>query len=193
MKRKVQGIGINDADYVVQPTVNGKQVMCKYYMTWQAMLNRCYSVKYNESHPTYVDCTVSPIWHSFKVFKMWMEKQEWEGNQLDKDLLVQGNKVYAPNSCMFIPQVINKFVTDSGATRGEWPIGVHFQKASNKFQASCNNPLTGKQEHLGFHDCPNKTHTAWLKRKKELQIELADTITDKRIKMALLTYNFGEK
>ena len=192
MKRRklIQGVGINDGGYNVNPTINGKQGMCKYYRVWKGMFERCYSAKFHEKYPTYIGCSVDPRWHSFKVFKRWMEKHDWEGMHLDKDLLHQGNKLYCPDTCMFVPAVVNTFVIDSGASRGEWPIGVCFHKRANKFKAECRNPFTGDREYLGLHDGPNKAHQVWLKRKKELQVELAETITDNSIKAALLNYKF---
>ncbi len=38
-------IGINDADYVINPTISGKQVICKIYLIWVTMINQCYNDK----------------------------------------------------------------------------------------------------------------------------------------------------
>ena len=51
------------------------------------------------------------------MFKDWMENQDWEGNQLDKDLLFEGNKVYGPKTCVFVTRMVNNFTLDSGAAR----------------------------------------------------------------------------
>ena len=109
-KRLVYGVGINDADYVVQKWetigyVNGKQKqkliwICPYYSAWKSMLKRCYSSKYQDKRPTYKGCSVSDEWLTFSVFKVWMEKQDWEGKQLDKDLLFEGNKIYSADTCV---------------------------------------------------------------------------------------------
>lgn len=191
MKKLLEGVGINDSDYHVYRTVNGKQVKCKYYQTWKDMLMRCYSSEYHAKYPTYVGCTVVDEWLSFMNFRDWMMKQDWRDKQLDKDFLFQDNKVYGPSTCIFVDQAVNKFITDSGAKRGEWPIGVCFNKRDRKFVAQCRNPFTNKKEYLGYHDCQHKAHQVWLKRKKELQVQLADTITDVRIKTALLRYEFN--
>lgn len=117
----VCGVGINDADYVTQKwehhgyDANGKQIQtlvwkCPFYNAWVNMLSRAYSVKTLKRQPTYEGTTVCKEWHTFSVFRTWMEKQEWEGNQLDKDLLVQGNKEYNPETCCFLPQTINNFI-----------------------------------------------------------------------------------
>lgn len=181
----VFGIGINDADYVVCPIVNGKAVWCRFYRTWVNMLKRCYSEKYQARQPTYIGCSVCDEWLTFSNFKKWMEKQDWEGNQLDKDLLTNGNKVYSPETCVFVDKVTNLFTTDHGAARGEWPIGVYFNKRGGKFQAYCNNPFIKKREHLGFFACPNQAHLTWKKRKHELACQLADLQTDERVAKAL--------
>lgn len=190
MKNLVCGVGTNDADYLVQPKVNGKQVVCPYYRTWTNMLRRAYSTNCHKKQPTYIGCSVCTEWHSFMAFRAWMMNQNWRGMQLDKDFLNQGNKVYGPKFCMFIPSVVNKFITDSGCSRGEWPIGVYFNKPSRKFLAKCRSPFTDKQVHLGYFANPEEAYQAWLERKKELQIELAESVTDEMIKKALLAYEF---
>lgn len=195
-KKLVYGIGINDADYVVQKFetigyINGKQKQkrvwrCPYYKTWANMLERCYSAGYQERHPTYRGCTVSKEWHTFSNFRAWMEEQDWEGKQLDKDLLIEGNKTYSSDTCVFVTQAVNKFTADSGAARGEWLIGVYWDKEKGKFKTQCSNPFTKKREHLGLFTSEQEAHEAWLKRKLELAHELASIQTDPRVAKALI-------
>lgn len=183
--RLVYGIGINDSDYVVQPTVNGKQVICPLYRAWHSMLVRCYSSKCQAARPTYIGCSVAPEWLSFMAFRAWMIKQDWQDRDLDKDLLFPGNKVYGPNTCVFISHRLNTFTTDRAAARGEWPLGVNWHKATGKFVAQCCNPFTGKQESCGYFTCPAEAHEAWRKRKHEHALALAAEQTDPRLAAAL--------
>lgn len=195
-KKLVYGVGIDDADYVVEKRetigyVNGKQKQkrvwfCPYYRTWANMLRRCYSAKLHECRPAYKSCTVSEEWFTFSNFKAWMEKQDWEGMQLDKDLLFVGNKVYSPNTCVFVTPMVNTFTVDCGAARGEWQIGASWDKEKAKFRSQCNNPFTKKVEYLGHFDYEQEAHQAWLKRKLELAHELAAIQTDPRVAKALV-------
>jgi hypothetical protein len=194
-KKLVYGVGINDADYVTRKwetiEVNGKQKqklvwICPYYSVWTHMLERCYSSKRQETHPTYKGCSVSEEWLTFSNFKRWMESQDFEGKQLDKDLLFEGNKVYSKETCVFVTRVVNMFTVDRSNDRGEWSIGVYWNKASEKFRAMCRNPLTKKQEHLGLFTCELEAHQAWLKRKLELATLLAAEQTDSRVARALI-------
>lgn len=194
-KKLVCGVGINDADYVVKKfeitDVGGKRKQkrvwrCAYYQTWKDMLVRCYDAKYQERHPTYTGCTVATEWHTFSNFRAWMEKQDWEGLQLDKDLLIKGNKVYSAETCVFVSQTVNKFANDHGASRGEWLIGVNWHKQAGKFRAQCRIPFSGEREHLGLFTCEVEAHEAWLKRKLELAHELAVEQTDERVAKALV-------
>lgn len=184
-KKLVYGVGVNDADYAVQPVVNGRQVMCPFYRAWSNMLERCYSEKYQARQPTYIGCAVYDEWLTFSSFKAWMEKQDWKGKELDKDLLVRGNKVYSPETCVFVDKLTNNFTLDSGATRGEWPIGVYFHNRNGKFQARCRSPFSGKWEHVGCFTCPEQGYRAWKRRKHELACQLADSQKDSRVAEAL--------
>lgn len=185
-RRLAFGVGVNDADYNVFRTENGKIVWrCPLHTVWYSMLSRCYSETRKKIQPTYRDVTVCKEWHSFTRFRAWMEAQDWEGKQLDKDILVLGNRVYSSTTCVFVDGAVNKFLTDCAAARGEWPIGVWWSEEKQKFQSYCNNPFTKKREYLGYFHCPNQAHDAWRKRKHQLACQLADLQTDQRVAEAL--------
>ena len=192
----VRGVGVNNADYVVEKSetigyVDGKRKrkqvwVCAYYQTWKSMIDRCYSAKCQERNPTYKGCSVSEEWLTFSNFKSWMMDQDWEGKHLDKDLLVEGNKIYGPETCVFVSPAVNLFTTDRGNDGGKWLIGVCWDKGKKKFRAQCKNQFTGKQEHLGYFTSEQEAHEAWLKRKLELAHELAAIQTDERVAKALI-------
>ena len=184
----VQGVGVNDVNYHVHRRENGKIVWtCPYYRTWVSMLTRAYSDKLKQRCPTYGGVTVCEEWHSLIRFRAWMVEQDWNGKQLDKDILFQGNRVYSPDTCVFVDRAVNTFLTDHAAARGEWPLGVSWHKLTEKFTSSCSNPFTKKLEYLGSFTCPQEAHQAWKKRKHELACQLADLQTDQRVAEALRT------
>lgn len=185
------GIGINDADYHVHKTIgiNGKRKIvwvCPFYTIWHSMLVRCYDLKFQERNPTYQQCSCAPEWLLFSEFKAWMEQQDWQGNQLDKDLLVRGNKVYGPETCIFVSPKINGFLTERLALRGDYPIGVHFEKKRNRYKANCWSVELNKNKSLGYYKTPEEAHKAWLAFKLEQAKILAAMQTDERVASALL-------
>ncbi|HZK25003.1 MAG TPA: hypothetical protein VFC74_06415 [Oscillospiraceae bacterium] len=195
-KKLVYGVGNNDADYAVVKfetidCADGKRKQkqvwtCPYYKVWRDMIKRCYSAKFQESRPTYIGCTVSDKWLTFSNFTGWMKNQDFEGKQLDKDLLFEGNKVYSPETCVFVTGAVNSFTTDSGAARGDCLIGADWYKQTGKFRSKCSNPFTKKPEHLGYFTSEQEAHEAWAKRKLELAHELAAIQTDQRVAKALI-------
>lgn len=185
-RKLVHGIGINDADY----SVTGKdRKQCRFYARWRGMLNRCYNHKMLKEHPTYADCFVCAEWVYFSKFKAWMEQQDWEGKDLDKDILVVGNKEYGPNTCVFVDRKVNAFITDCSASRGIWPIGVVFdEKVEGKpYRSICSSVVTGKQKELGLYATPEEAHSAWISFKLEQAYILAAQQTDKRVAEALIS------
>lgn len=186
MKSLVCGIGFNDADYPVAPVINGKQVPCPFYRAWGSMLNRCYGHKYKSRNKTYSECVVCDEWLTFSNFKLWMKTQDWQGNQLDKDILISGNKVYSPETCVFVDSITNSFTSDHSASCKGLPIGVTFNKRMMKFQAQCSNPFTKKRGHVGYFDCPQKAHQAWLSVKSVFACKIASMQMDERVASALI-------
>lgn len=183
MKGIVCGVGVNDACYPVQVEVNGRQVICHFYSKWKNMIKRCYDKKFIERNPTYDGCTVCDEWLKFSNFKAWMEKQDWQGKQLDKDLIKRGNKIYHPDFCVFVSSIVNSFSTDSARNRGDLPIGVTASRTS--FVAMCSNPITKSREYLGTYQSKELAHSAWLDKKREIANYLADHEKDERVSKSL--------
>jgi NTP pyrophosphatase (non-canonical NTP hydrolase) len=93
------------------------------YNAWLHMLERCYSTEYHETKPTYSDCSVCPSWHNFQNFSEWYVTYEIKDFHLDKDIKVKGNRVYSPETCLFVSSTANtqaahqkvyKFVSPEG-------------------------------------------------------------------------------
>jgi len=185
-KKLVIGVGINDSETPVLRAQNGKAVwLCQFYLSWRRMLERCYSSEYLLKKPTYSGCSVAPEWLTFSVFREWMQRHDWEGKHLDKDIIFPGNKVYSPETCVFVSPALNAFLNENGRSRGQWPLGVYWHKQLSKFTAQCSNPFTGKKEYLGMFICPNEAHEEWRKRKREHANRYADMQTDARIARGL--------
>ncbi len=183
-KRKgfVYGVGVNDADYRISKceVVNGKskQVwICPFYMYWLNMLKRCYSIAHQKARPTYIGCSVINDWLLFSNFKSWMQTQDWEGKQLDKDVLVRGNKEYGSDTCVFLDNRTNSFVNEKANSGDVLPIGVHC-KADGKFKAQGKCVSTGNK-YLGTYFTAEEAHQAWLKFKLEQAYILADRYADR--------------
>ena len=130
----VYGVGVLGTKYPSK--VNGR--VTKEYDLWQSMLERCYSTTLKKKRPTYEGCECSDNFKSYEYFYEWCNRQIGfgvEGFELDKDLLIKGNKVYSEDSCIFIPHEINSVLTKSTASRGKYPIGVHWSKRDKAFVA----------------------------------------------------------
>ena len=170
-KRLVKGVGINDALYCTKLRIDGKPVMCQAYSAWKEMLKRAYSEKYQEKQPTYKGVVVCDEWHRFSTFRIWWIQNYVDGWHIDKDIL-SDSREYSPETSLFVPAWLNVFTIDSGASRGEHPIGVTFHKDTGRFQAQCRNAVSNKNQYLGLFKTPEAAHAAWLKRKLELALEL---------------------
>ena len=195
MNKLVWGVGVNDLPYRTQVKEwvtkdGGKRVRklvfrCPYYTAWKNMLERCYSEKHLESHPTYIGTTVCSEWLYASEFKKWMDQQDWQGKSLDKDIIAPGNKLYSPETCAFVLKATNTFVTACDASRGAFPIGVDLHKHTGKYRALCRNPFSSEREHLGYFSTPEEAHEAWRKYKHELAQLVAATESDIRVVEAL--------
>ena len=182
----VLGVGVNDRKYPM--AVSRKHI--KEYAIWYGFLLRCYSPRVQGKQPTYVGCSTSENFKSYSYFYRWCQNQVgfgFQGFQLDKDLLIKGNKVYSEDNCLFLPQELNKLLISSRACRGSLPIGVCISQ--NRFLAQYS--IDSVSKHIGLFDTPEEAHNAYKKAKEshiKLQAEKWKDQIDIRAYEALMRY-----
>ena len=185
----VYGVGISGAKY----SISEGGVITKEYTLWCGMLKRCYSDTYQKKYPTYIGCKMSDKFKSYEYFYEWCHKQIGfgvKGWQLDKYLLVKGNKVYSESTCVFIPKEINQLLTKRASSRGEYLIGVCWDKRHKAFKAQVGKNK-GKRENLGYFNTELEAFNAYKKAKESFikeQAEKWQSQIDPRAYNALMNY-----
>ena len=114
----------------------------KLYNTWQHMLRRCYDPYTLNNDMSYIDCFVDERFHNLQDFGEWFEENYYEVNDemmcLDKDILYKNNKIYSPETCIFVPERINKLFIRNISQRKDLPMGIQYRDDRNKYVARCN-------------------------------------------------------
>lgn len=162
-QKPIYGVAINDADYITQ----SRKGSCPIYMRWKYMLDRCYSPKessFGKSFP-------ADEWLRFSGFRKWMTAQIWNGLELDKDILIPGNRIYSSETCCFVPQYLNNLLNCAKPrANSDYLIGTRIGRRG-KYEAKCS---AGGPEtiNLGSFDSMELAHKAW-QEQKIIQIELS--------------------
>lgn len=164
----VYGVGINDSTTPVRETttVNGKTVEvwgCPFYKTWVQMLYRCYSEAYRRKYKYRYYPTVCEEWLTFSNFKTWMMEQDYVGKQLDKDILVPGNKEYGPDKCVFVSQELNKFFNMHGNRERKTLPGAYPHQRGHRVTSQIT--INGEKKVLGQFDTELDAHLRWIEEK----------------------------
>jgi len=133
----------------------------KPYSAWVNMLKRCYDKELHSKHPTYKDCSVCEEWHNFQMFAEWFELNYIEGYHLDKDIKIDGNKVYSPSSCLFVSQSENAIKANAKHFNFTTPDGYEIDVYNLSEFCRKNNLTQGEMSnvHLGKSDI----HKGWTK------------------------------
>ena len=83
-----------------------KEAVGEPYSVWNNMIERCYSGKYKN----YSDVEVCEQWKDYTKFKSWVKTTQ-RGNRfgwaIDKDLMNGEQRIYSPETCVFLPAEIN--------------------------------------------------------------------------------------
>ena len=132
----VQGKGfIGEGKYGISTEIH----TIKVYKIWESMLDRCYGRTASKNNPSYKECEVDNRWYNYQSFGHWIEDNGYsiKGQKmcLDKDILLKNNKKYGPDTCCIVPNEINVMLTNSKIKRGNYPIGVHYEKNTGKYRA----------------------------------------------------------
>lgn len=160
LKPVVYGLGFyGDGSFT---TSLDKAITAKALETWHSMFKRCYSEAVHIKHKPYSTCYVNPIWYDFQNFAKFyvlnpFRKAGWE---LDKDILVKGNKEYGPDKCTFVPTDINGYLKTNANRRGTLPIGVKLSYLKNSYEAKVR-IFNGEQISLGKFDTVESAFEAY--------------------------------
>lgn len=145
------------------------------YQKWTHMLTRCFDNKLKEKRPTYKDTTCCERWLCFANFLEDFETLKQEHNwgedeklNLDKDILYRDNKIYSLENCVLVPDWINNLFTKSDVKRGEYPIGVCYNKRAKKYLAQCS--INGRRIGLGLYNTIEEAFNVY-KMTKEQEIK----------------------
>lgn len=182
----IKGFGINDEP---EGGASASKPMSPYYSRWKGIIGRCYG-KEAVRRPGYDGCKISDDWRSFMSFKTWMQQQPWQGNHLDKDILRPWEKLYCPETSVFVPVYINTLMNDCAAVRGDLPVGVTRNARGLPFAARIR--LSGsKRVGLGVYETAEEAHQAWARAKAGVIRQAVDQYRttdrfDERVCTALL-------
>lgn len=160
MKRSVLEIGYlgcNDAN-----------VKSSSYRKWHNMLARCYNSKIHTYKPYYKPCTVIEEWQSYANFREWFRQNNIEGRKLDldKDMLIQGNKVYGSDTCALVTHYANTIFEDRGIKTN-----TTRNPHTGKFDTSMS--VLGKRNVIGSFETEEAAQRGLLAYKKEFIMKYA--------------------
>ena len=135
----------------------------------------------------YKDCTMDESWFVLSEFKKWVETfDDWEMKEIDKDLLIEGNMHYGPDTCLMVDPVWNTLYK-TNAVKGDLPRGVVYNSwkkrlAKKPYRAQITlfeDRFTGKRTHLGSFvtvemasDCYKKARRERIRKQLELETDI---------------------
>lgn len=146
------------------------------YTAWVRMLERAYSTEKQKTNKSYIGCAVAAEWHNFQNFADWYASQPFSGQgfQVDKDILLPGNKIYCAEFCRLVPARINKILLDNPDRRGAHPVGVTFYAGKYVSHLS----RDGRRYHLGRFATPEEAFKAYKAAREDYIISSAERDRD---------------
>lgn len=189
--RKVNNLWVNTF------TENKIGYMTKMSSIWYNIRSRCITNgAYQEGKPTYYGCKLSDNFKNFQYFANWYSSQVGYSSNynLDKDILVYGNKIYGENTCVLVPLELNMFF--SGLVREKLTLGTCFQKASGKYISQIS--IGGVNTYLGLFKSEKEARDCYITAKEKeasswyYRLKNKEFIVDKRIIEKLRTFKIEE-
>lgn len=166
-KKSVLGIGYlgcNDVNSMEENVI---------YMKWWNMMQRCYDPVVHQYKPYYSPCTVCEEWHNFANFRIWYMDNCMGSKKLDldKDILVQGNTVYSPETCTLISHFTNTIFEDRGTSTR-----IAQNSETGKYDVWMS--VLGQNKEIGTFDTREEGKKAFLDYKQNYISEFAEKSKD---------------
>ena len=194
-RKLVYGIGIND---VMISGFSTSKIGRRWYNIIKRTDRRNPNIYGFET--TYKDCTLDPRWFKLSAFKEWSEQwDDYENKEIDKDILIPGNKIYGPETCLMVRPLINTFFKPN--IKRDLPRGVSrnisyrdgSRGGKNLYRAQITKVGEKKKNQsrlgmisLGYYPTIEEASAAYESARKEQLQFLIETETDIRVKNALI-------
>lgn len=159
----IHGVGIVDIEIT--------EGLKKAYACWRAMIRRATSEEYKDRKESYRTCAVDPEWLVFSNFLKFFNENYIEGYQLDKDILIKGNKLYSKDTCCFVPAELNGLVVNLNGK------GVYFDKSKNRYKATIS--IRNKQKTIASCITEEEAIVKYKGAKKKYIFEMATDYREK--------------
>ena len=148
----------------------------KSYKVWVHLLERCYSSHKLKERNAYLDCVVCEEWKTYSNFKKWFDEHYIEGWQIDKDLFSNGTKIYSPQTCCYLPAILNNALTYSHRER-HCLLTTGVRVKHGRFYAAIKRYY--KTKHLGVFDTIEEAINAYQVAKFKYITEITEQYKDK--------------
>ena len=179
-RKLVYGIGIND---VMISGFSTSKIGRRWYNIIKRTDRRNPNIYGFET--TYKDCTLDPRWFKLSAFKEWSEQwDDYENKEIDKDILIPGNKIYGPETCLMVSKSVNLFFRPNikrNLARGVHHVSKFKEGGKNPYSASIvrwSEKLKKKSRiHLGHYPTIEEASAAYESaRKEEIQFLIAHLV-----------------
>lgn len=170
-------LGCNDADIKNSAA----------YRKWANMMARAYSTSNHRLKPWYKGCKVCEEWHNYANFRAWYKVHFIDCKYaLDKDILVQNNKVYSPETCIPVTQFVNAVFETRHAA------GVRYNEKAGNYDVTMS--ILDKSEKIGTYDTLEAGKQAYIEYKKQYIVDLAEKMHGRgqipeKLYLAMLKWN----
>lgn len=157
------------------------------YSIWNGIYNRCF-----KNSDVYEGAFMCDLWKNDKdAFAEWWsaEYYECDGESMavDKDLLFQGNKEYAPDKCCIIPQTLNTMLSNCKKHKlPKWkrskmnlPLGVRYDSRMEMYYGEFKPYGHDEVIRLSYWDTPEEAFEEYKKHKQADILIMADKYKNK--------------
>ena len=137
----------------------------------------------------------TPIRHLLDMASGLDCADDYENKEVDKDILITGNRVYGPDTCLMVRPIVNGWFKPH-LDYGDLPRGVSWNngwkkgKSPKPYRAQITPIKTGKRTGLGYYDTIEEASAVFEEARKEQMKILIETEIDLKVKNAIMECNF---